>query len=159
MRLLVLGGDGFCGWPSAPGLSRAGHEVAILDNLVRRRMDEELGVQSLTPMAATVVMPFALFNAARRAVLAPVLIFAVFVLVLFSQTFTGLRWQPMVATVVGLPALVSAGVCLLRRQPRAVLYVPEYLVSRLIRNYFTMAAVLSLRFDPVRIGRRARSRD
>ena len=52
MKVLVLGGDGFCGWPSALGLSRAGHDVAILDNLVRRRMDEELGVQSLTPIAS-----------------------------------------------------------------------------------------------------------
>ncbi|MCD9152886.1 NAD-dependent epimerase/dehydratase family protein [Aeromicrobium duanguangcaii] len=52
MKVLVLGGDGFCGWPSALSLSHAGHEVAILDNLVRRRMDEELGVQSLTPIAS-----------------------------------------------------------------------------------------------------------
>ncbi|MCC2308853.1 NAD-dependent epimerase/dehydratase family protein [Cellulomonas chengniuliangii] len=50
MRVLVFGGDGFCGWPSALHLSRAGHEVTIVDNLVRRRMDEELGVQSLTPI-------------------------------------------------------------------------------------------------------------
>ncbi|MBZ5737784.1 NAD-dependent epimerase/dehydratase family protein [Nocardioides mangrovi] len=51
MRVLVLGGDGFCGWPSALHLSRAGHDVVIVDNLVRRRMDDELGVQSLTPIA------------------------------------------------------------------------------------------------------------
>jgi UDP-sulfoquinovose synthase len=51
MRVVVLGGDGFCGWPSAAHLSRAGHEVTIVDNLVRRRIDAELGVQSLTPIA------------------------------------------------------------------------------------------------------------
>lgn len=51
MRLVVLGGDGFCGWPSALHLSRAGHDVVIVDNLIRRRMDVELGVQSLTPIA------------------------------------------------------------------------------------------------------------
>ncbi|WP_127783392.1 NAD-dependent epimerase/dehydratase family protein [Rhodococcus sp. X156] len=51
MKVLVLGGDGFCGWPSAVHLSRAGHEVTIVDNLVRRRTDDELGVQSLTPIA------------------------------------------------------------------------------------------------------------
>jgi UDP-sulfoquinovose synthase len=50
MKVVVLGGDGFCGWPSAVHLSRAGHDVTIVDNLVRRRMDEELGVQSLTPI-------------------------------------------------------------------------------------------------------------
>jgi len=50
MRVLVLGGDGFCGWPTALHLSARGHEVAIVDNLSRRRIDIELGVQSLTPI-------------------------------------------------------------------------------------------------------------
>lgn len=51
MRVLVLGGDGFCGWPTALHLSARGHEVAIADNLSRRRIDEELGADSLTPIA------------------------------------------------------------------------------------------------------------
>lgn len=51
MRILVLGGDGFCGWPCALNLSAAGHEVCIVDNLSRRRIDAELGVESLTPIA------------------------------------------------------------------------------------------------------------
>ncbi|WP_226435585.1 NAD-dependent epimerase/dehydratase family protein [Rhodococcus yananensis] len=50
MRILVLGGDGFCGWPSALHLSACGHHVTIVDNGVRRRIDEELGVRSLTPI-------------------------------------------------------------------------------------------------------------
>ncbi len=50
MRVFVLGGDGFCGWPSALHLSSHGHEVTIVDNFARRRMDVELGVQSLTPI-------------------------------------------------------------------------------------------------------------
>src|SRR5690606_13442757 len=51
MRILVLGGDGFCGWPTALRLSNDGHEVTILDNLSHRRIDGELGVESLTPIA------------------------------------------------------------------------------------------------------------
>ncbi len=50
MKIAVLGGDGFCGWPTALHLSDQGHEVHILDNLSRRWIDTELGVQSLTPM-------------------------------------------------------------------------------------------------------------
>lgn len=50
MKIAVLGGDGFCGWPTALHLSDAGHEVHIIDNLSRRWIDTELGVQSLTPM-------------------------------------------------------------------------------------------------------------
>ncbi|MFV0334390.1 MAG: NAD-dependent epimerase/dehydratase family protein, partial [Tropicimonas sp.] len=50
MRIAVLGGDGFCGWPTALHLSNLGHDIHIIDNLSRRWIDTELGVQSLTPM-------------------------------------------------------------------------------------------------------------
>ena len=50
MKVLVLGGDGFCGWPTALHLSRATHDVVIADNLSRRRWDEELAIESLTPI-------------------------------------------------------------------------------------------------------------
>lgn len=51
MRVLILGGDGFCGWPTALHLSAQGHEVAIADNQSRRRIDLELEAGSLTPIA------------------------------------------------------------------------------------------------------------
>lgn len=50
MKIAVLGGDGFVGWPTVLHLSNQGHEVHIVDNLSRRWIDTELGVQSLTPM-------------------------------------------------------------------------------------------------------------
>lgn len=50
MKIAVLGGDGFCGWPTSLHLSDQGHDVHIVDNLSRRWIDAELGVQSLTPM-------------------------------------------------------------------------------------------------------------
>lgn len=50
MRVLVLGGDGFCGWPTALHLSKLGHEVTIVDNLSRRNIDNELEAGSLTPI-------------------------------------------------------------------------------------------------------------
>jgi UDP-sulfoquinovose synthase len=53
MRVLVLGGDGFCGWPTSLHLSARGHDVTILDNLSRRKIDTDLEVGSLTPIAAT----------------------------------------------------------------------------------------------------------
>ena len=51
-RLLVLGGDGFCGWPTSLHFSWRGFHVTIVDNLSRRRIDRELGVTSLTPISA-----------------------------------------------------------------------------------------------------------
>jgi UDP-sulfoquinovose synthase len=50
MKILVLGGDGFCGWPTALHLSGRGHEVVIADNLSRRNIDNELECDSLTPI-------------------------------------------------------------------------------------------------------------
>ena len=51
MKVLVLGGDGFCGWPCAVNLADVGHDVVIVDNLSRRKIDIDLGVESLTPIA------------------------------------------------------------------------------------------------------------
>jgi len=50
MRVMVLGGDGFCGWPTALYLSDRGHDVTIVDNLSRRKIDVDLEVESLTPI-------------------------------------------------------------------------------------------------------------
>jgi UDP-sulfoquinovose synthase len=50
LKILILGGDGFCGWPTALHLSAAGYEVAIADNLSRRKIDVELECESLTPI-------------------------------------------------------------------------------------------------------------
>jgi UDP-sulfoquinovose synthase len=51
MKVLVIGGDGYCGWATALYLSKQGYEVGILDSLVRRHWDNELGVATLTPIA------------------------------------------------------------------------------------------------------------
>jgi UDP-sulfoquinovose synthase len=52
VRILILGGDGFCGWPTALHLSARGHDVTIVDNFARRRADMELGAESLTPISS-----------------------------------------------------------------------------------------------------------
>lgn len=50
MRVLILGGDGYLGWPTAMYLSRKGHEVALIDSFVKRRWEMELGVEPLIPL-------------------------------------------------------------------------------------------------------------
>jgi UDP-sulfoquinovose synthase len=52
MRILVLGGDGYLGWPTALHLNALGHDVAVNDNFARRRYDEEMGVESLVPICS-----------------------------------------------------------------------------------------------------------
>ncbi len=49
-NVIVLGGDGFCGWPTTLRLSQEGYDVTIVDNLSRRKIDIELGCRSLTPI-------------------------------------------------------------------------------------------------------------
>jgi UDP-sulfoquinovose synthase len=51
LRILILGGDGFCGWPTSVHLSARGHDVLIVDNFARRMADVELETESLTPIA------------------------------------------------------------------------------------------------------------
>lgn len=52
MKVLVIGGDGYCGWATALYLSNRGYEVGIVDNMIRRHWDAKLGVDTLTPIAS-----------------------------------------------------------------------------------------------------------
>ena len=50
MRVLILGGDGYLGWPTAMQFSNRGHDVHVVDNYLRRKAHEEAGTDSLTPV-------------------------------------------------------------------------------------------------------------
>ncbi len=50
MRILILGGDGYLGWPTALHLSDVGHDIAVVDNFARRGYDFEMGTGSLVPI-------------------------------------------------------------------------------------------------------------
>ena len=52
MRVLILGGDGYLGWPTAMRFSGKGHDVAVVDNFARRRWHEQAGTDSLTPIGS-----------------------------------------------------------------------------------------------------------
>jgi len=52
VKVIVLGGDGFCGWPCAVNLAEQNHDVIIVDNLSRRKIDIDLEVESLTPITS-----------------------------------------------------------------------------------------------------------
>ncbi|MED5811061.1 glycosyltransferase [Mycolicibacterium sp. 050232] len=100
-------------------------------------------------ITGTVVLPFMLANAARRGMLASILIFALFVDFVFRAAFGGLRWEPVLASVLGMPMIMAIAVCLLWRRPDALLYLPAYLCFRVLRSYFTLSAALSLVYPPL----------
>ncbi|WP_245688063.1 glycosyltransferase [Rhodococcus phenolicus] len=99
-------------------------------------------------MAGAFVLPFQLINSARRAMLVPILIYAVLVEGVFRSTFDYLRWQPVVATILGMQMTLALLVCFFWWR-RSVRHVPAYLLFRLLRSYFTIGAVLSLVFPPL----------
>ena len=47
MKILILGGDGYLGWPTAMHFSSRGHEVTVVDNYLRRKASEDVGVKFL----------------------------------------------------------------------------------------------------------------
>lgn len=68
-KVIVLGGDGFCGWPTSLYLSDQGHDVVIVDNLSRRNIDTELGCDSLTPVQPMEVCSFYCLGEYTRVIL------------------------------------------------------------------------------------------
>ncbi|MDY6808157.1 MAG: glycosyltransferase [Actinomycetota bacterium] len=99
-------------------------------------------------MVGTFVLPFNLVNAARRAMLAPLLLYALIAYSIFGTTFTTMRWQPVVATLLGMSMILTAVVCLIYRAS-SVRYVPQYLAFRVLRSYFTLASALTLIYPPM----------
>eukprot|EP00898_Chlorokybus_atmophyticus_P001349 jgi/Chlat1/2214/Chrsp17S02551 len=51
-KVMIIGGDGYCGWATALHLSKRGYKVSIVDNLCRRHFDLQLGLDTLTPIAS-----------------------------------------------------------------------------------------------------------
>ena len=52
MRILILGGDGYLGWPTAMYFSRKGHSVGVLDNFAKRRWEQEVNAEPLIPVCS-----------------------------------------------------------------------------------------------------------
>lgn len=52
MKIIIFGGDGFCGWPTSLHLASLGHEILIIDNQSRRKIDDDLGSNSLTAISS-----------------------------------------------------------------------------------------------------------
>jgi len=50
--IFILGGDGYCGWPLSLKLASEGYSVVIVDNLIRRKIDNDLNIKSLTPISS-----------------------------------------------------------------------------------------------------------
>jgi len=102
---------------------------------------------SKATMRGKVVLPYMLINSARRAMMIPLAVFGLIEYLTAFDSFNILTWQSLVAVFVGAPAIMSVVATLLIRRPRAILYIPEYLVFRALRAYFTLESMLSISID------------
>ncbi|MEM9063442.1 MAG: glycosyltransferase [Pseudomonadota bacterium] len=91
-----------------------------------------------------VILPFMLVNSARRAMLVPLLIFGALEYACAFNPQSPLKWQAIVAVMVGAPAIMAVVAALLNGVPKGIVALPEYLLFRVLRAYFTLESMLSI---------------
>ncbi|WP_425090846.1 glycosyltransferase [Tropicimonas sp. S265A] len=94
-----------------------------------------------------VILPYMLINSARRAMLVPLIIFGGLEWGLAFNEHTPIVWQSIVAVTTGAPAIMAVLASLLNGVPKGVLALPEYLIFRMLRAYFTLESMLSILID------------
>lgn len=90
------------------------------------------------------MLPFMLINSARRAMMLPLICFGLIEYLTKFDSASALVWQAILAVIIGMPALMAVFACLLNARPRALLYLPEYVLFRALRSYFTLESLLSI---------------
>ncbi|CUH60311.1 glycosyltransferase [Thalassobacter stenotrophicus] len=91
-----------------------------------------------------VVLPYMLVNSGRRAMVVPLVLFGLIEYFGGFHTLRPLEVQAVIAVAVGAPALLACFACLINGKPMALLYLPEYLIFRILRAYFTLESMLSI---------------
>ncbi len=90
------------------------------------------------------ILPYMLINSARRAMMIPLLLFGIIEYFTVFDSFNILVWQALVAVLVGAPTIMAVICAILVKVPIGILYLPEYLVFRALRAYFTLESMLSI---------------
>ena len=94
-----------------------------------------------------VILPYMLVNSARRAMLVPLILFGTMECVFAFNPDSPIVWQSVVAVTTGAPAIVALAATLLNGVPRGIIALPEYLLFRVMRAYFTLESMLSILID------------
>lgn len=91
-----------------------------------------------------IILPYMLINSGRRAMMVPLILFGMVEYLTAFDSFNTLTWQAVVAVGVGAPTLIAIFSSLINGSVKGILYVPEYLIFRLMRAYFTLESMLSI---------------
>ncbi len=94
-----------------------------------------------------VILPYMLVNSARRAMLVPLIVFGSLECVFSFNELSPIVWQSVVAVTTGTPSMVAVAATLMNGVPRALVAVPDYLIFRVLRAYFTLESLLSIFVD------------
>jgi hypothetical protein len=94
-----------------------------------------------------VILPYMLVNSARRAMLVPLIIYGCLEWGFRFNPDSPILWQSIVAVSTGAPAIMAALSSMLNGVPKGILALPEYLLFRLLRAYFTLESMLSILVD------------
>lgn len=94
-----------------------------------------------------VILPYMLVNSARRAMLVPLIIFGALECLFHFNPNSPIIWQSVVAVTTGAPAIMAIFAALANGIPRGILALPEYLIFRIMRAYFTLESMLSILID------------
>ncbi|MEW4467669.1 glycosyltransferase [Parasphingorhabdus sp. JC815] len=95
-------------------------------------------------MRGKLILPYMLLNSARRAMMVPILLFGIFQYLMVTDPSSPLIWQAIAAVLVGAPAMVAVAAVIMNRRPDALLAIPEYLLFRALRAWFTLESVLTI---------------
>jgi cellulose synthase/poly-beta-1,6-N-acetylglucosamine synthase-like glycosyltransferase len=105
-------------------------------------------------ITGALVLPFTLLNGARRAMMAPLLIYGAVMVLIFGGVFEHPNLTTVLAVLVGMPFLMACTILTLWRRMDLIGYMPAYMGFRLLRSYYTLGATLTLIY-PKRAGERA----
>ena len=94
-----------------------------------------------------VILPYMLINSGRRAMLVPLIIYGALECLLSFNPDSPIMWQSVVAVTTGAPSIVAVVSSLLNGVPRGIIALPEYLIFRVMRSYFTLESMLSILID------------
>ncbi|WP_339824360.1 glycosyltransferase family 2 protein [uncultured Parasphingorhabdus sp.] len=110
---------------------------------VSSRCQDIITSSSLT-MRGKLILPYMLLNSARRAMMVPILLFGIFHFFTDTDPTSPLVWQAIAAVLIGAPVLVAVAAVLINRRPDALLAIPEYVLFRVMRAWFTLESVLTI---------------
>jgi cellulose synthase/poly-beta-1,6-N-acetylglucosamine synthase-like glycosyltransferase len=94
-----------------------------------------------------VILPYMLINSARRAMLVPLIIYGGLEWGLRFTPDSPILWQSIIAVTTGAPAIMAVAASLLNGVPKGIAALPEYLIFRVLRAYFTLESMLSILVD------------